>query len=72
MPNNTGRPADWYEPPDPGPECLWCSGSASVDVASIIDAGSNRQSLRDWQTPPEIQCPRCDGTGVEPRPIEEG
>ena len=29
-----GGEAAWYQPPDDGPECLWCSGSAMVEVAA--------------------------------------
>ena len=64
-------PPDWYEPPAPGPECLWCDGTRAVEVGSVLDVRGQPQSLQDWRTPPMIDCPRCDGTGVEPRPERE-
>ena len=64
-------PADWYEPPEPGPECLWCDSTSVVEVASIVGADGKPQNLPRLLSPPMIECPRCDGTGVEPRPERE-
>jgi hypothetical protein len=69
-------PPGWYEPPEPGPECLWCDGAIDertgysyVDVGSIVDVSGNRHA-NFWE-PPRTLCPRCDGTGVEPKPERE-
>ena len=68
-----GGEAAWYQPPDDGPECLWCDGTFQVEITSITDVGGEERSLKDYfpfhnQT---MTCLRCDGTGVEPRPIKE-
>ena len=71
MPNNTGRPADWYEPPTP-PECPWCDNTGIVDVERIIDVMGKRHNLKGWEVTVEVTCPRCVDGRIEPRPIEEG
>ena len=62
-----GGEAAWYQPPDPGPECLWCDGGGNVSVASIQDV-LGKVHVIDFvdEHNVEVQCPRCDGTGVEP------
>jgi hypothetical protein len=68
----------WYEPRTPGPECLYCDGAIDgstgysyVDVASIVDVNGNHHSDLGLLEPPTIRCPRCSGSGVEPRPERE-
>ena len=68
-----GGEAAWYQPPDDGPECLWCDGTLQVAITSITDVGGEERSLKEYfplhnQT---MTCLRCDGTGVEPRPEQE-
>ena len=62
-----GGEAAWYQPPDDGPECLWCDGGGNVSVASIQDV-LGKVHVIDFvdEHNVEVQCPRCDGTGVEP------
>ena len=76
-----GGEAAWYQPPDPGPECLWCDGGKMVDVASIVDVSGNvhpisqdiRGNIVQYEGRPyEIECPRCrEHPGVEPVPERE-
>ena len=68
-----GGEAEYYQPKDPGPECLWCDGGGTVDVASITDVGGKQHQLKDYFPfhNPTMTCLRCDGTGVEPRPEPE-
>ena len=40
-----GGEAEHYQPPDDGPECLWCDGSAMVEVATIVDVGETSAHL---------------------------
>ena len=71
-----GGEAAWYQPPDPGPECLWCDGGKMVEVATIVDVGGNIHPLMGWTggnivqyegRPYEIECPRCiEHPGYEP------
>ena len=35
-----GGEAEHYQPPDDGPECLWCDGTLQVEITSITDAVS--------------------------------
>ena len=68
-----GGEAEYYQPKDPGPECLWCDGTLQVEITSITDVGGEERSLKEYfpfhnQT---MTCLRCDGTGVEPRPEPE-
>ena len=62
-----GGEAAWYQPKDPGPECLWCDGTKMVEIGSIIDCQGEQQSLKDYFV--EVECPRCrEHPGVEPVP----
>ena len=65
-----GGEAEYYQPPDPGPECLWCDGGGTVDVASIVDVSGNIHQLNQnifQSRQHEIPCPRCiEHPGVEP------
>ena len=65
-----GGEAEYYQPPDDGPECLWCDGGKMVDVASIVDVSGNIHPLSQdifLYRQHEIQCPRCiEHPGVEP------
>jgi len=65
-----GGEAAWYQPKDPGPECLWCDGGGTVDVASIVDVSGNIHQLNQnifQSRQHEIPCPRCiEHPGVEP------
>ena len=38
-----GGEAAWYQPPDPGPECLWCDGTLQVEITSITDVGGEER-----------------------------
>ena len=61
-----GGEAAWYQPPDPGPECLWCDGTKMVDVGSVIDADGKSHSV-PYGLAVEVPCPRCiEHPGVEP------
>ena len=61
-----GGEAAWYQPPDPGPECLWCDGGKMVDVGSVIDVDGKSHSVPYGLTV-EVPCPRClEHPGVEP------
>ena len=68
-----GGEAEYYEPPDPGPECLWCDGTKIVEVGSIITAGGESMDLQAYfhSHNTMVTCLRCDGTGIEPRPEQE-
>jgi len=68
-----GGEAEYYQPPDPGPECLWCDGTKIVEVGSIITAGGESMDLHDYfhAHNATVTCLRCDGTGIEPRPEQE-
>ena len=62
-----GGEAEYYQPKDPGPECLWCDGSAMVDVGSVIDVDGKSHSVPHGLAV-EVPCPRCiEHPGVEPR-----
>ena len=68
-----GGEAEYYQPKDPGPECLWCDGGGTVDIHSITTCLGKRRSLK-YYFPfhnQSMTCLRCDGTGVEPRPERE-
>ena len=41
---------------------------ADSDTPARRRAGGPITYGQDWRTPPMIDCPRCDGTGVEPKP----
>ena len=70
-----GGEAEYYQPPDPGPECLWCDGGGTVDVVSIVDVSGNIHQLNQdifQSRQHEIPCPRCiEHPGVEPIPERE-
>ena len=60
-----GGEAEYYQPKDPGPECLWCDGGGHVDICSITDVGGEERSLKDYFV--DVECPRCrEHPGVEP------
>ena len=62
-----GGEAAWYQPPDPGPECLWCDGTKMVTVGSIISVDNQTQRLADFGHDVDVECPRCrEHPGVEP------
>ena len=65
-----GGEAEYYQPKDPGPECLWCDGGGTVDVVSIVDVSGNIHQLNQdifQSRQHEIPCPRClEHPGVEP------
>ena len=63
-----GGEAAWYQPPDPGPECLWCDGGKMVDVVAVATVTGESENLKEWGLAVEVQCPRCiEHPGVEPR-----
>ena len=63
-----GGEAAWYQPPDPGPECLWCDGGAMVDVVAVATVTGESENLKEWGLSVEVPCPRCiEHPGVEPR-----
>ena len=65
-----GGESAYYQPPEPV-LCEWCDGAAWVDVASITDAGGGVHQLDEdspYHRQHEIRCPRCSGTGEEPKP----
>ena len=66
-----GGEAAWYQPPDDGPECLWCDGGKMVEVVAVATVTGESENLKDYGLAVEVPCPRCDGTGVEPRPERE-
>jgi hypothetical protein len=64
------------QPPVDPPEmplCSWCDGTTKVWVHSIINASTDEPVIITLDSPGrladyEIACPRCDGTGEEPKP----
>ena len=62
-----GGEAAWYQPPDPGPECLWCDGGKMVDVVAVGTVTGESENLKDYGLAVEVPCPRCiEHPGVEP------
>ena len=62
-----GGEAAWYQPPDPGPECLWCDGGKMVDVVAVATVTGESENLKEWGLAVEVPCPRCiEHPGVEP------
>ena len=58
------------EPPNEPALCHWCDGQCTVEVFSVTDVSGQVQQLEPGSynpVAPEIACPRCDGTGNEPR-----
>jgi len=64
-----GGEAAWYQPPDPGPECLWCDGGKMVDVVAVATVTGESENLKDYGLAVEVPCPRCrEHPGYEPVP----
>jgi len=66
-----GGESNHYQPSEPV-LCDWCDGCGAVSVASIHDAGGKVQMIADptghYIYNVEVPCPRCCGTGEEPKP----
>jgi hypothetical protein len=56
-----GGEANYYQPPDPPPECRECDGYGKVEVKEYINA--HRVVVTFYPHPKEIDCPVCEGTG---------
>ena len=64
-----GGEAEYYQPKDPGPECLWCDGGKMVEVVAVATVTGESENLKEWGLAVEVPCPRCiEHPGVEPVP----
>ena len=62
-----GGEAEYYQPKDPGPECLWCDGGGTVEVLAVGTVTGESENLKEWGLAVEVPCPRCrEHPGVEP------